>query len=78
MCLVDFSTRWSLSPCTDRPLASVVIQWLHSQEIEDRIERPKIARGNNKTLSTIRNDLTKADPSFSSQEWDSLFASPLS
>jgi hypothetical protein len=51
MCLVDFSARWSLSPCTDHPLASVVIQWLHSQEIEDRIERPKIARVNNKTLS---------------------------
>jgi hypothetical protein len=28
----------SLSSCPDCPLAPVVIQWLHSQEIEDRIE----------------------------------------
>jgi len=66
MCLVDFSARWSLSPCTDHPLASVVIQWLHSQEIEDKIERPRIANVNNKTLSTVKNDLTKAGPLSSS------------
>jgi len=30
---------------------------------------------NNKTLSTVKNDLTKASP-FSSQRWISPFASP--
>ena len=33
---------------------------------------------NNKTLSTVKNDLTKASPSSSSQGWISPFAYPLS
>jgi hypothetical protein len=56
----------SLSPCPGCPLAPVVIQWLHSEVIEDRIERQRIANVNNKTLSTVKNDITKASPSSSS------------
>jgi len=68
----------SLSPCPGCPFDPVVIQWLHSEVIEDRIERQRIANVNNKTLSTVKNDLTKASPSSSSYEWISPFASPLS
>jgi hypothetical protein len=41
-------------------LAPVVIQWLLIQVIENRIERQRMSNVNNKTLSTVKNDLTKA------------------